>query len=92
VVARTRERDQDSTILRMRNFCDQQRCGSENNSVSETQDQSGSNEHADVLRSSLNCNSYQHDNASNRHTDLPALPVNEIRGKEETDERAEGHG
>lgn len=70
----------------MSDLCDQQRRGSKNDGVSETQDESGSNEHADVLRSSLDGNSDQHDNAANRHTNLPTLPINEVGGEEETDE------
>lgn len=92
MVAGTRKRDKNRSVLGMSNLSNQKRGGVEHNSVSKSEDQPCSDEHADVLSSRLKRNSKQHDHRANDNAHLSALPVDKVGHNGQTDERTEGHG
>jgi hypothetical protein len=86
MVRSTTERDENGTILGMCYLGDQERGAPKNDTVSKSNEQTGSDEHAKTSGARLQAHSKQHNEASNKTAEPAAEGIDHIRHDEQTDQ------
>lgn len=80
-----------STVLRVSELSEQQRRSTVGDSNTESDEETSTDEHAEVHSSRLEDDSNDHENATSEDTGAATIAIGEVRYNGKSDERTDGH-